>query len=113
VLHLPDGRAIRRQYFGVIWRKVRVRAGLPQARFHDTRRTFASTLLGGGVSVPAAADWLGHTPGELLSTYAHLLPGDVIERVRLCKARSHQWRRVTITAPRVQTVSKPTRADSH
>ncbi|MEO8694812.1 MAG: tyrosine-type recombinase/integrase [Acidimicrobiales bacterium] len=76
VLHLPDGRPIRRQHFGVIWRKVRTSAGQSQARFHDTRHTFASTLLAGGVSVPACAEWLGHTPGVLLSTYAHLLPGD-------------------------------------
>jgi integrase len=58
----------------MIWRRLRVRAGLPTARFYDTRHTFASTLLSGGVSVVAAADFLGHTPGMLLSVYAHLLP---------------------------------------
>jgi integrase len=36
---------------------------------------FASTLLSGGVSV-AAAEYLGHSPGALLATYAHLLPAD-------------------------------------
>jgi hypothetical protein len=34
------------------------------------------TLLSGGVSVAAAAEYLGQTPGELLRTYAHLMPAD-------------------------------------
>lgn len=50
--------------------------GPGRARFHDTRHTYASVLLSGGVSVAAAAEYLGHTPGVLLATYAHLLPGD-------------------------------------
>jgi hypothetical protein len=33
-------------------------------------------LLSGGVGVAAAAEYLGHTPGVLLSTYAHLMPAD-------------------------------------
>jgi integrase len=49
---------------------------LRAARFHDTRHTFASTLLSGGVSVAAAADYLGHSPAVLLQTYAHLMPAD-------------------------------------
>ena len=81
VLHGVDGRPLRRQRFGELWRQLRARARLPAARFHDTRRTFASTLLSGGVSVAAAAEYLGHSPGVLLATYAHLLPADH-ERVR-------------------------------
>lgn len=34
----------------------------PAARYHDTRHTYASTLLSGGVSVAAAAEYLGHSP---------------------------------------------------
>lgn len=75
VLHELDGRPLRRQRFGELWRQLRARAGLPAARFHDTRHTFASALLSGGVSV-AAAEYLGHSPGALLATYAHLLPAD-------------------------------------
>jgi hypothetical protein len=33
-------------------------------------------LLSGGVPIPAAADYLGHAPTVLLSTYGHLLPED-------------------------------------
>jgi integrase len=75
VLH-ERGRAIPRSRFGRVWRAVRKQAGLPTARFHDTRHTFASTRLSGGVSVAAAADYLGHSPGMLLNTYAHLMPAD-------------------------------------
>jgi integrase len=76
LLHGADGRPVRRQRFGVVWRQLRDRAGLPTAKFHTTRHTYASTLLSGGVSVPAAADYLGHSPAVLLRTYAHLMPGD-------------------------------------
>jgi integrase len=75
VLH-EDGQLISRQRFGRIWRALRTRAELPAARFHDTRHTYASTLLSGGVSVAAAADYLGHSPAVLLGTYAHLMPAD-------------------------------------
>ena len=67
---------MRRQYFGSVWQKLRERAGLPEARFHDTRHTYTSVLLSGGVSVAAAAEYLGHSPAVLLSVYAHLLPAD-------------------------------------
>jgi integrase len=75
VLH-EDGRPVRRQRFGQVWRSLRNRARLPTARFHDCRHTYASVLLSGGVSVPAAAEYLGHSPAVLLTTYAHLMPAD-------------------------------------
>lgn len=76
VLHGLDGAPMNRQRFGLRWRTLRSVAGLPKARFHDTRHTYASVLLSGGVSVAAAAEYLGHSPGVLLSTYAHLMPQD-------------------------------------
>ncbi|MGI8796907.1 MAG: tyrosine-type recombinase/integrase [Acidimicrobiia bacterium] len=75
VLH-EEGRPVRRQRFGKVWRALRHRADLPVAQFHTLRHTYASTLLSGGVSVAAAADYLGHSPAVLLRTYAHLLPAD-------------------------------------
>jgi integrase len=97
VLCCEDGRPIRRQRFGVIWRQVRQRADLPNARFHDTRHTFASTLLSGGVSVAAAADYVGHTAAELLRTYAHLLPSDH-DRARAVVQTAFAWDRVTLVS---------------
>jgi integrase len=76
VLLHEDGRPVRRQRFSRVWQTLRVSAGLPTAKFHDTRHTYASVLLSGGVSVAAAADYLGHSPGVLLHTYAHLVPAD-------------------------------------
>jgi integrase len=77
VLHGSDGRPIRRQWFGQVWRRLRDAAELSdEARFHDTRHTYASTLLSGGVSVAAAAEYLGHSPAVLLKVYAHLMPAD-------------------------------------
>lgn len=101
LVHGPDGRPVRRERFGHTWRRLReaavkqvdadlegesdaakaaelrvLRGRLTTARFHDTRHTFASVLLSGGVSVAAAAEYLGHTPAVLLKTYAHLMPAD-------------------------------------
>ena len=76
VLHGSDGRPVARQWFGDTWRSLRNRAELPKARYHDTRHTYASTLLAGGVSIPAVAEYMGHSPAELLRTYADLMPGD-------------------------------------
>ena len=67
---------MRRQRFGSTWRTLRKDAGLPAAKFHTARHTFASTLLSAGVPVPAVAEYLGHSPGVLLGTYAHLMPAD-------------------------------------
>jgi integrase len=71
-----DGHLLGRPRFGEVWRSLRKQASMPTARFHDTRHTFASVLLSGGVSVAAAADYLGHSPAELLKTYAHMVPAD-------------------------------------
>jgi integrase len=97
LLFQADGRPMVRPRFGVIWRQLRDRAGLPSARFHDTRHTFASTLLSGGVSVAAAAEYLGHSPGELLRTYAHLLPADH-DRARAVVQAAFASDRVTLVS---------------
>ena len=114
VLHTSKGQPVDRKRFGDVWRGLRtaaveavdleddaaadrLRARLAAARFHDTRHTFASTLLSGGVSVAAAAEYLGHSPAVLLTTYAHLVPADhdrarsvvqtAFERELVCHAR--------------------------
>ena len=61
----------------------------------ESRHTFASTLLSGGVSVAAAAEYLGHTPGVLLSTYAHLLPAHHERTRRVVEAAFAEGSRVT------------------
>jgi integrase len=75
LLH-EDGRPVHASRFVKLWQQTRRRAVLQTARFHDARHTYASVLLSAGVSVPAAAEYLGDSPAVLLSTYAHLLPDD-------------------------------------
>ncbi len=101
LLHGQDGRPIRRQYFGDIWQDLRARADLPRARFHDTRHSYASVLLSGGVSVAAAADYLGHSPAVLLGVYAHLMPADHDRARSAVEAAFANG----VTSPRVTAVS--------
>ena len=107
VLHGPTGRAVAQARFGCVWRTTRRRAGLPEARFHDSRHTFASTLLSSGVSVPAAAEYLGHTPAVLLSTYADLLPADHDRARQVVEAGFSESWRVTGVSPGLVSASTP------
>lgn len=75
VLH-DDGRPVRRRRFAQVWSVLRHRAKVDDVKYHTLRHTYASTLLSGGVSVAAAADYLGHSSAVLLRTYAHLMPAD-------------------------------------
>jgi integrase len=90
VLSRPDGRPLSRTAFnGSVWRPAQARAGITPPRApgekrapargdgcHALRHTAASVWLRAGVDVVRAAAWLGDTPAVVLSTYAHLMPGD-------------------------------------
>jgi integrase len=80
LLH-EDGAPVGSDRFGHVWRRTRQDVLLARARVHNLRHTYASVLLAGGVSVPAAAEHLGHTPAILLDVYAHLIPAD-LDRAR-------------------------------
>lgn len=54
------------------WGQVREAAGLSDVRFHDLRHSYASLLVGGGVSLPIAGRLLGHTQAQTTLRYAHL-----------------------------------------
>jgi integrase len=99
VLHGPSGRPLLPSRFARVWGRTRAQAGLPGARFHTSRHTFASMLLSGGVSVPAAAEYLGHTPKMLLTTYAHLLPADHDRARQVIEAALGESSRVTDVSP--------------
>lgn len=51
------------------------RQAAPDDGMHALRHTYASAVLGSGVDVLAAAAWMGDTPGVILATYAHFMPG--------------------------------------
>jgi len=51
------------------------RAGLPQIRFHDLRRTCATLLLTRNVNPKIVSEMLGHSSKAItLDTYSHVLP---------------------------------------
>ena len=70
-----DGRPVRRNRFGAMWRQSVARAGLPTFRYHDLRHHFASALIAGGCSVKVVQKALGHASAKVtLDTYGHIWP---------------------------------------
>ena len=82
VVTYDDGRPVRRNRFGAMWRQTIVRSGLGQHRYHDLRHHFASALIAGGCSVKVVQKALGHASvKETLDVYSHLWPdGDDLTR---------------------------------
>jgi integrase len=54
------------------WRAISAAAGIDGARVHDLRHTFASLLVGRGVSLPLIGALLGHTQAQTTQRYAHV-----------------------------------------
>jgi integrase len=54
------------------WERVRRAASLPDVRFHDLRHSYASLLVGDGVSLHIVGRLLGHTQAQTTMRYAHL-----------------------------------------
>jgi integrase len=54
------------------WYIIRAAAGLDDVRFHDLRHSFASFLVGAGVSLPIIGRRLGHSKPATTQRYAHL-----------------------------------------
>ena len=81
VVTYVDGRPVRRNRFGAMWRQSLARPGL-EHRYHDLRHHFASVLIAGGCSVKVVQKTLGHASArETLDTYGHLFPeGDDLTR---------------------------------
>jgi integrase len=55
------------------WEAVCGAADIEGLRVHDLRHSFASTLAGGGASLPIIGALLGHTQPNTTARYAHLL----------------------------------------
>ncbi len=54
-------------------KRVLERAGIPKARFHDLRHTFATLALQNGVDIKTVSGMLGcFSAGFTLDTYAHI-----------------------------------------
>ena len=57
---------------GVLWMKLRSRAGLEDVRIHDLRHSYASRALAVGESLPMIGRLLGHRKVRTTARYAHL-----------------------------------------
>jgi integrase len=74
-------------------------AGAPWAGFHTFRHTCASLLFASGRNAVQVQRWLGHhSPAFTLSTYVHLLDGDIGQPLDLS---------VVLGANKVQTSPTP------
>jgi integrase len=54
------------------WREIRAAAGLEDLRIHDLRHSFASMLIGEGLSLPIVGSMLGHSSPTMTARYAHI-----------------------------------------
>lgn len=61
------------------WRRIRERAGLPTARIHDLRHTYASMAVSGGMPIQMVGRLLGHSQLQTTMRYAHLADEPVLE----------------------------------
>ncbi len=65
----------RRKVTARQFKKLLVRAELPDIRFHDLRHTCATLLLGKNVNPKIVSEMLGHSSIAItLDTYSHVLP---------------------------------------
>ena len=65
----------RRKVTARQFKKLLVRAELPEVRFHDLRHTCATLLLGKNVNPKIVSEMLGHSSIAItLDTYSHVLP---------------------------------------
>lgn len=63
------------------WDRARIACGLPHARFHDLRHTYASWLVQSGAGLTHVRDLLGHSSLAVTSRYSHLATDDLRQAV--------------------------------
>lgn len=67
-----------------VWIKIREKAGCPDLRIHDLRRSFASAALSDGVPLGQVGELLGHRSAQTTKGYAYLM--DDAAKVAAAKA---------------------------
>jgi len=83
---LPDGQKLlfADRFSPKKWDKIRCKAGLPELKFHDLRKTFASQLAQRGVSTAVTQRLLEHSTPQLTNdVYTNVDPAlrQAIERL--------------------------------
>lgn len=68
--------------FRKAWERLRVRAGIPDLRFHDLRHEAISRFCEMGLSIPEVGLISGHRDPRMLFRYAHLRPSDLATKLR-------------------------------
>ncbi|MGE3296482.1 MAG: tyrosine-type recombinase/integrase [Porticoccaceae bacterium] len=64
--------AAHQQRLNRAWETIRTTAGIPDVRIHDLRHSFASQLVGAGLSLRVVGEMLGHTQAATTQRYAHV-----------------------------------------
>jgi len=61
-----------------LFRKLKVRAGIPRLRPHLLRHSFATRYLENGGDIYSLQQILGHTSFEMVKKYVHLIPSKTV-----------------------------------
>jgi integrase len=67
-----DGKARGSSRLEYDWKAIREAAGVADLHFHDLRHSFASFLVGQGLSLPVIGQLLGHSKPAMTARYAHV-----------------------------------------
>jgi integrase len=62
-----------RAHINSAWDMLRKAAGIPDARLHDLRHTYATALASSGLGLPVIGALLGHTTAQTTLRYSHLM----------------------------------------
>ena len=62
-----------RAHINAAWDTLRKAAGIPDARLHDLRHTYATALASSGLGLPVIGALLGHTTAQTTLRYSHLM----------------------------------------
>ncbi|QDI82253.1 site-specific integrase [Methylorubrum populi] len=65
------------------WERLRMRAGVPNLRFHDLRHEAISRFFEMGLSIPEVSLISGHKDYRMLARYTNLRPTDIADKLSL------------------------------